>query len=144
MLRRFYVHGFSANRGCSSGNGQTANNQRKSSLLLKNVLPALARPMRDPEQLQGEFSFHAGTPGTGYAEWVVARREAVDVVADKLQLPLGRQVEVWLRGGVRLRGKLRLVNEVLFVDEDRIRQLELVVDGVAFRYPEIESCVAQD
>ena len=30
-------------------------------------------------------------------------------------LPLGRQVEVWLVGEIRLRGKLRLQEEVLFM-----------------------------
>ena len=36
-------------------------------------------------------------------------------------LPLGHQVEVWLLGGIRLRGRLRLEEEVLFIDEERVR-----------------------
>ena len=34
---------------------------------------------------------------------------------------LGHQVEVWLYGGIRLRGKLRLQEELLFVEEERAR-----------------------
>ena len=93
---------------------------------------------------QGEFRFQAGAAETGYTEWVVARQMAIDVVAQKLNLPLGHAVELWLRGGIRLRGKLRLFNEVLFIEEKRIPDLALIVDGVSFTYSELESCVRQD
>lgn len=62
----------------------------------------------------------------------------------ELGLPLNHEVEVWLRGGVRLRGQLTLREEILFVETPRDLNLELVVDGVTFRWTEIESCVRTD
>ncbi len=53
-------------------------------------------------------------------------------------------MEVWLYGGVRLRGKLRLSDEVLFMDEECIRHMELKVDRVSFCFREMESCVRLD
>jgi hypothetical protein len=94
--------------------------------------------------LQGEFSFDADAPGDGYTQWLMGRRTAVEVVARKLNLPLGHQVEIWLIGGVRLRGRLRLKEEALFLEEDKIRHLELIVDHVPFTYREMESCVRLD
>jgi hypothetical protein len=95
-------------------------------------------------QLQSEFNFLAGGTDAGYAQWVVVRQLASDEAARKLNLPVGREAEVWLRGGIRLRGKLRLLNELLFVEESQVRNLSLTVDGVPFTYAEIESCVTLD
>ena len=95
-------------------------------------------------QLQSEFTFQAGESEAGYAQWVVVRQMASDDAARKLNLPVGREAEVWLRGGIRLRGKLRLQNEVLFIEETQVRNLGLMLDGVPFTYAEIESCVALD
>jgi hypothetical protein len=80
----------------------------------------------------------------GYTQWLAGRRLAADALARQLHLPLGHPVEVWLANGIRLRGRLRLAEEALFVEEDRLRHLELVVDGVAFTYREMESCVRLD
>jgi len=44
----------------------------------------------------------------------------------------------------QLRGRLRLKDELLFVEEDKARHLELVVDHVPFYYREIESCLRLD
>ncbi len=95
-------------------------------------------------QLQSEFSFQDGGTDTGYSHWVAVRQMAAHEAAQKLNLPVGRDVEVWLRGGIRLRGKLRLVNDLLFVEEHQVKNLPLVLDGVPFTYAEIESCVALD
>ena len=59
-------------------------------------------------------------------------------------LPLGRKVEVWLQGDIRLAGVLRLREEQLFVPEDYEPRLELVVDNVPFTPGEILSCVVLD
>jgi hypothetical protein len=93
---------------------------------------------------QSEFSF--GTSGTdqGYTQWLAGRRVAAEELARRMNLPLGQQVEVWLDGGIRLRGKLQLQEEVLFMEEERVRHLELMVDHVAFTYREMESCVRLD
>jgi hypothetical protein len=95
-------------------------------------------------QLQSEFSFKAGAADAGYAQWVAVRQMAADEAAQKLNLPIGSEAEVWLRGGIRLRGKLRLLNDLLFVEENQVRNLPLTLDGVPFTYAEIESCVALD
>jgi len=93
---------------------------------------------------QREFSFGARQSEHGYSRWVADRRVAAGELARRIGLPLGHQVEVWLSGGIRLRGKLRLREEVLFIEEDCVRHLELVVDHVAFAYREMESCVRLD
>ena len=95
-------------------------------------------------QLQSEFTFPSGGTQAGYAQWVVVRQMASDEAAQKLNLPVGRETEVWLRGGIRLRGKLRLLNDLLFVEESQVRNLALTLDGVPFTSAEIESCVALD
>jgi hypothetical protein len=95
-------------------------------------------------QLQGELGLDANGPDEGYTKWVAVRQLAMEAAAQKLNLPLGHPTEIWLRGGIRLRGKLRLANEVLFIEEKRILDLALVLDGVTFTYSEIESCLRLD
>jgi hypothetical protein len=101
-------------------------------------------PPRPPAELQGELDFHASGAVDGQAKWVALRRMGAEAAARQLNLPVGHRAEVWLRGGSRLRGTLRLVNEVLFIEEERIRQLALVLDGVTFTCAEMESCVRLD
>jgi hypothetical protein len=96
------------------------------------------------EQLQGQLDFGANGAEEGYANWVAVRRLALEAAAQKLNLPLGHPTEIWLRGGIRLRGKLALASEILFVEEDRLRGLKLILDGVTFSYAEIESCLRLD
>ncbi len=94
--------------------------------------------------LQGELGFSDNGPQEGYTKWIATRRLAGEAAAKRLNLPLGHPVEIWLRGGIRLRGTLRLANEVLFIEEDRVQTLALVLEGVTFTYAEIESCVRID
>jgi hypothetical protein len=96
------------------------------------------------KQLQGQLDFADKGSDEGYAKWLAVRRLALEEAAQKLNLPLGHAVEVWLRGGIRLRGRLSLANEVLFVEEERLDGLKLVLDGVTFSYAEIESCLRLD
>ena len=93
---------------------------------------------------QSEFSFDPDNAGDGYTRWLFSRRMAVEILARKMNLPLGHQVEVWLYGGIRLRGLLRLKEEAMFIEEDKVRHLELTVDHVPFTYREMESCVRLD
>ena len=65
-------------------------------------------------------------------------------LARRLGLPLGREVEVWLKDGVRLRGLLRLKEAMLFLENVDERSLELAVGKVDFRHADIESCVRMD
>jgi hypothetical protein len=41
---------------------------------------------------------------------------------------------------MRLRGKLRLAEEALFIKEERVRHLALRVGNVTFTYRDMESC----
>lgn len=93
---------------------------------------------------QGEFHFDSGASEDGYGRWLLGRRMAAESLARKINLPLGHQVEVWLYGGVRLRGVLRLKEEALFIEEERVRHLALKIDHVTFTYREMESCVRLD
>jgi hypothetical protein len=93
---------------------------------------------------QSEFNFEKQRPGAGYARWLAGRRMAAVELARRMNLPVGHEVEVWLLGGVRLRGRLRLREELLFVEEEQVRHLELMVDRVGFFYREMESCVRLD
>ncbi len=94
--------------------------------------------------MQREFNFRASGSEAGYSKWLVSRQVAIHDLARRMNLPLGHQVEVWLLGGVRLRGQLRLAEETLFMDEERVRHLELRVDKVSFMYREMESCIRLD
>jgi len=93
---------------------------------------------------QDEFDFGAGSAGDGYHRWLAQRQEALVELARKLNLPLNHPVEIWLAGGIRLRGKLQLQEEMLFVPEDHVDQLRLQVDHVPFLIHEMESCVRMD
>ena len=93
---------------------------------------------------QREFKFTASGSEAGYSGWLISRQLAAQDLARRMNLPLGHEVEVWLLGGVRLRGKLRLAEETLFIEEDRVRHLELLVDHVPFTYREMESCIRLD
>lgn len=95
-------------------------------------------------QLQNEFNFQDGGSEAGYSEWVAVRSMAAEEAARRLFMPVGHEVEVWLYGGVRLRGKLRLLNDLLFVEEAQMERLKFVLDGVAFIKGEMESCVRVD
>jgi len=95
--------------------------------------------------MQKELNFGSrGASEAGYTTWLNTRRMAVEEVARRLNLPVGHEVEVWLTGGIRLRGRLRLQQDLLFIEEERVRHLGLMVDQVAFAYREIESCVRLD
>jgi len=93
---------------------------------------------------QGEFGFDSAGSERGYTQWLAGRSVAAVELARRIGLPLGHEVEVWLVGGVRLRGKLGLVENLLFIEEDRVRHLELIVDKIPFAYREMESCVRLD
>jgi hypothetical protein len=70
--------------------------------------------------------------------WRKQREEQQLELARKLGLPIGQEVEVWLRGAIRLRGKLQLHEETLFHPEG---EKKFAVDGTPFSADEIESCI---
>jgi hypothetical protein len=94
---------------------------------------------------QGELNFDAAAASeSGFTNWMNARQMATEELARKLNLPVGHEVEVWLSGNIRLRGKLRLGEEMLFVNEENARHMVMVVDKVPFTLREMESCVRMD
>ena len=93
---------------------------------------------------QVEFNFEATGAQDGYTKWLTRRRVVAEQLARRIHLPVGHQVEVWLVGSIRLRGQLKLKEEMLFIDEERVRHLELMVDRFAFTYRDMESCVRID
>jgi hypothetical protein len=90
---------------------------------------------------QPELPFADSSQPDGYNAWQAQRRQTTSEAAQRLGLPLGHTVEVWLNQGIRLRGILRLKEEMLVMDELRQDKLDLTVDGVPFRYSDMESCL---
>jgi hypothetical protein len=80
---------------------------------------------------------------SGLTLWREQRAEALRLFARRAGVPIGRDVEVWLVSGIRLRGVLRLQDEELFFDA-AAHDLALCVQDVPFRRSEMESCVALD
>lgn len=93
---------------------------------------------------QSEFSFGAGDHEDGLAAWRKRREDAFRELARRAGLPLGHEVEAWLRGGVRLKGLLELEEAVMFPEREHPSDLRLRIDGVTFRIAEMESCVRRD
>jgi hypothetical protein len=101
-------------------------------------------PRAIPLVCRASSTFEATGEASGYTQWLVGRRIAAAELARRINLPVGHEVEVWLIGGVRLRGRLRLSEETLFVEEAALRHLSLRVERVCFQYREMESCVRLD
>ena len=92
---------------------------------------------------QLEMEFGGGSPQQGYDQWMERRRATRRALADRVGLPVDHLVEIWLRGGIRLRGRLRWQEERVWAGEGE-RGMNLVVDGVMFAVGEMESCVRTD
>ena len=90
------------------------------------------------------FAQSAAGGRDGYDIWRQQRADSATHLAHLCGLPLNHQVEVTLRDGMRLRGVLRLKQELLFQHVMPARGLALTVDGVEFRSVEVESCVRSD
>ena len=93
-------------------------------------------------QQQLNLNFKSNRDEEGYNKWREQRWQAMRQLSRKMGLPLERQVEVWLRGEIRLIGVLRLREDLLFVPDDPNLRLELTVDNVHFTPDEMISCVA--
>lgn len=76
--------------------------------------------------------------------WREQRRQAHIVLARKLGLPIDHEVELWLRGEVRLRGILRMKENLIIVPDENAPDLVFEVAGVTFSVAEMESCVRLD
>jgi hypothetical protein len=96
--------------------------------------------------MQQEFDFskavHAPAPIDPVDTWREARKRELLELSKALGLPLGKRVEIWLKGGVRLRGTLRLREETLLHAETTAQDAVFEIDNVPFRTGDFESCVA--
>ncbi|MBM3880568.1 MAG: hydrogenase maturation protease [Verrucomicrobia bacterium] len=94
--------------------------------------------------LELDFTDDAKPKTDGLERWRQDRDRALAATAEKLGLPLGRNVEVWLHDGVRLRGKLELCDLELFTDTLPRSRIGLLIDNVPFTLGDLESCVRLD
>ena len=81
-----------------------------------------------------------GTPGEGVEAWRTERRNALEMLARKQGLPLGRQVRIDFWNGPSLEGLLVLDEEKLFVDPRRDSSLHLRIGHADFHANEIAAC----
>jgi len=94
--------------------------------------------------MQPDLNFNAPNSG-GYELWLRQRQSLIAHLTDQLGYPIGRQVEVWLQGGVRLRGNLTVREESIHWSTDhKAVGVELGIGQVYFPISQIESCVRLD
>ena len=96
-------------------------------------------------QLAFDFSESPGAaPGERIEAWRAERRTAIESLARKQGLPLGRRVRIDFWSGPSLEGPLVLDEEKLFVDPRRDPSLHLRIGSADFHANEIAACTAMD
>jgi hypothetical protein len=94
--------------------------------------------------VQPELNFNAPSSG-GYELWLKQRQSFIADITDRLGYPIGHRVEVWLKGGVMLRGKLAVREETIHWSEVRKGVgIELAIGRTTFPIAHIDSCVRLD
>jgi hypothetical protein len=93
---------------------------------------------------QTELNFNSTVQNDALLAWREQRKQAHIALARKIGLPLDHKVELWLRGGIRLRGMLRMKENLLLVPEDDAPDMAFEVGNVPFLIEEMESCVRLD
>jgi hypothetical protein len=101
-----------------------------------------------PSREQAEFSFDSkglnSAGADGLASWREIRVRELRDLARSVGLPIGHPAEVWLKGGIRLRGKLELYENHLLVSGVNSSELRLEIQGVSFGLNEMDSCTRAD
>ncbi|MEI8309901.1 MAG: hypothetical protein WCH98_04005 [Verrucomicrobiota bacterium] len=96
-------------------------------------------------QLAFDFSESPGAEsGDAIEAWRAERLTAIESLARKQGLPLGRQVRIDFWNGPSLEGLLVLDEEKLFVDSRRDPSLHLRIGSADFHANEIAACTALD
>jgi len=98
---------------------------------------------RDAEQLGFQFTAATGSED-GLSRWHQQRQSSLRELARQLGLPLGHHSEVILKGGIQLRGILRLAQDELLLETKRDLGIMLRIDRCTFLPTEIESCIRLD
>jgi hypothetical protein len=101
----------------------------------------------DPGQL--EFDFDASTPragdqADGFARWQAEIRAEDEAEARRLGLPLRQFVEVQLKCGALLRGRLMLAEHNLLRLQKRPAHLTLRLGNSIFDHSQIARCLVLD
>lgn len=93
-------------------------------------------------ETQPELPWETSAEGTdGLSSWYWERDKQRRELSGKLGMPLGAEVEVVLVGGIRLRGRLELADENLWIDTRRDVRLQLRIGACTFGLSEVETCV---
>ena len=100
--------------------------------------------MHDHSQPELDFAAPAEGSGDGYAAWQQKRADAMRRSGLRLGLPIGKRVEVWLKGEIRLIGVLRIKDSLPFVQAVDADKITLLVDNVPFAKGDITSCIRLD
>lgn len=100
---------------------------------------------RSVDQMAFDFSKSpAAAPGDAIETWRAERRKAIESLARKQGLPLGRRVRIDFWSGPSLEGLLVLDEEKLFVDPRRDPSLHLRIGPADFHANEIAACTTLD
>lgn len=97
--------------------------------------------MAGKRPVQTEITFGNEAAEEGFNAWRAELSEAMKRLSRELGIPLGADVEVWLHGQIRLRGRLLLDDGCSSKDLNSEEKLSLRVQGVAFKISEMISCV---
>lgn len=100
--------------------------------------------MADPEQFTFNFAETVEPSQSGVDSWRLAREAKLRELSFRSGLPVGHAVEVMLKNGVPLRGRLLLAVDSLWIEASHVDQIVFEVDGVPFLIRESESCVRLD
>lgn len=101
---------------------------------------AIWHSMAKQRLTQGELGFGSG-PEHGFHSWRKQRQDNLERLASTLGIPIGKKVEVWLSGEIRLRGLMLLDQECLVTEGMDASKLSFRVEGVRFTMEEVTSCV---
>ena len=93
--------------------------------------------------MQAEFNFAATPPivADGLLAWREQFQRQQTELGKALGLPIGSEVEVWLQGGIRLRGHLNFAGENLINAGATLENTRFEIGRTKFTYTDIESCV---
>jgi hypothetical protein len=83
--------------------------------------------------------------GDGLNAWRAAREEQLRTLASKRGLPIGHMVELTMKHGPVIKGRLLLADETLWINDiTRVEQILFRIDNLQLKVSDIESCLRLD